>query len=245
MTASRCVPQAHHGVSQQPARRFTGAGTSVHVTHLARPARPTSAVDDRNDDTRAVRARDFLRVKPERARRIREAISDCIRSLVETQHEDSSGRDRGAARVKTVLREHDIKLALPSPQLFAAVELPQEFSQAITVPVPVRTVSGRVLLVTVRVNLLDMSHGFERWRGALFGAELLDDGSVAAADVFRREDAALSAATAARAAAAESSPELPAANGRQAVDAEVELRQWAEELSDGDEDIVGALLDNA
>ena len=108
---------------------------------------------------------------PERERRIREAIEEAVARLVEAQVAgDPFGDDRALERVLAVVREHDARLLQPPPQVFAALALPQEFDQALYVPVLVPATGDREFVVTLQVILAD-ARWYEDWRARLFQAE--------------------------------------------------------------------------
>jgi hypothetical protein len=145
-------------------------------------------------------------VKPARQAAIRRALEAGVEALAETQAKGYAPSSRAQARALNRLEEHGARLRMPSPHVFAALRLPEEFAQSVTVGVPVPTTAGPFVL-TVRVTLVYLP---DSWSAATVGAEPLGD-DPAAAEVLARA-AALEADRRARGErAAEAAPPLPAA----------------------------------
>jgi uncharacterized protein YwqG len=182
-------------------------------------------------------------VDAKREESIRWAIEERFGDLAEAQAAGGVPADRGMARVLNVLHEHGATLLSPPPQLFAALELPEEFAQSISVRVPVATTADGDFVITVRVTLMDAT-SYESWRAAPLSAEPAAD-----PDEFRRLRAAtaelLEASRVRREAEAAATPPLAGAPAPAPdPDETAAVRRAAEVLADGDEHVLAVLLDH-
>jgi hypothetical protein len=84
------------------------------------------------------------------SQRIRAAIGWCVVELVEMADSGRPPRGRGDAEALNAIVDAGARLLQPAPQVFEALDLPEDLDHAVDVLVPIPTTLGRDFVVAVR-----------------------------------------------------------------------------------------------